>query len=226
MSDANTSDPRSLVCDRCWMNLVNTQAYEDVCLRRSVENSNEPCTAKYVSTLTHAMAEKSCSWCRIVCTLMSSKADVDQPLTVAFSHNSGYSLYGQRYSLFVESGSGVEREEALILSTTADDPAAQHITTRPLQRDVSVKTTTPQIRSWLQECTQHEDCSVQADVELPTRVIELDPFGNSASPRLIETAGRRGQYATLSYCWGPRPHGLLTVSNLKEYMRRLPVDGT
>jgi len=234
MSGSSTPDPRSLVCDSCWTNVINTQAYEDVCLRRRIGPGEEYFAFKYESTLTPNMWHESCSWCQIVRSIRSPwiaaskrKAYADEPISVRFAPIIGYPPYEETaYTVDVRSGFCYWSAGPLVLSAAADDLAAGHISTRPIQRNVSVETTATQLGSWLRDCEQHELCSIQADVKLPTRVIELNPRDSSVPPRLITTAGRRGRYATLSYCWGPRPHGLLSTSNLNEYMQRLPVDGT
>ncbi|KAL1791934.1 hypothetical protein ACET3X_009685 [Alternaria dauci] len=78
-----------------------------------------------------------------------------------------------------------------------------------------------QLTSWFHDCnTGHTKCSgLQKDVELPTRVLDLDTMPSAdimtkhvddwehlflpSECRLVETnAGQLGKYATLSYCWG------------------------
>ena len=58
-------------------------------------------------------------------------------------------------------------------------------------------------RRWLEECLQaHEDCLKPSHTELPSRILDLEAFSDTAHVRLTEGAPRIGQYATLSHCWG------------------------
>lgn len=78
-----------------------------------------------------------------------------------------------------------------------------------------------QFRAWFDKCNaRHERCSaIQQDSLLPTRVLDLDDMPSSdalaenmkqwpelfsqSKCKLVETtAGQKGKYATLSYCWG------------------------
>ncbi|TVY14321.1 hypothetical protein LARI1_G007901 [Lachnellula arida] len=56
------------------------------------------------------------------------------------------------------------------------------------------------VQSWMKDCeTNHVDCrGGDCDVNLPTRVIDV----STTIPLLIESAGKTGRYATLTYCWG------------------------
>jgi hypothetical protein len=60
---------------------------------------------------------------------------------------------------------------------------------------------------------------------LPSRVIYVGkPAVMDSSPRLLETAGRRGHYAALSHCWGPPTHRPLmtTQSSLARHLASIP----
>ncbi|KUJ10092.1 uncharacterized protein LY89DRAFT_723890 [Mollisia scopiformis] len=55
-----------------------------------------------------------------------------------------------------------------------------------------------QIRSWLGKCSEHKNCPKSAEVDLPTRIIEIsqDP---DITPKLISSEGERGEYIVLSH---------------------------
>jgi Heterokaryon incompatibility protein (HET) len=79
------------------------------------------------------------------------------------------------------------------------------------------------ITSWLTECRAgHPNCRSNTDVSLPTRVIDVGH--NGASPRLLLTEGRRGEYLTLSYCWGSTKQITTTLANLSDRLNALPLD--
>ncbi|KAK4033587.1 heterokaryon incompatibility protein-domain-containing protein [Parachaetomium inaequale] len=77
-------------------------------------------------------------------------------------------------------------------------------------------------RRWLGECAQnHKDCKVPSDTLMPTRVIDIG--GDGRDPVLVETEGRPGQYATLSYCWGKKPQLRTTKETLSAFLEAIPV---
>lgn len=64
---------------------------------------------------------------------------------------------------------------------------------------------------WLRECGTHELCAqVEEDMELPTRVIDV---ASGVNPRLALSAGKRGKFMALSYCWGPQGDDLLVLND-------------
>lgn len=59
---------------------------------------------------------------------------------------------------------------------------------------------------------------------LPTRVLDLTRLDEFGELRLMESSGMRGQYAALTWCWGPEPDKVLktkkeTLSQRKERIR-------
>lgn len=105
--------------------------------------------------------------------------------------------------------------------TTADDKAANYVTARPLQQIVSPEATQSQIKNWIRQCQDHECCPRQVNVEFPTRLIDISHPEHPDTPRIIESKGRVGRYATLSYVWGSHRKCHLTTSNIRSYMQRL-----
>jgi hypothetical protein len=80
-------------------------------------------------------------------------------------------------------------------------------------------------KSWLARCTRYHgsQCAGQADVELPTRLIHV-PTVEDNLPRLCHTESQRGQYVTLSYCWGSGAACKTTPLNFEERSRGIPLD--
>jgi hypothetical protein len=79
------------------------------------------------------------------------------------------------------------------------------------------------ITSWLSECkSNHSNCPSNTDVALPTRLIDVGH--NGATPRLVLTEGGRGEYLTLSYCWGSTNQSTTTLANLNDRLNVLPLN--
>ena len=56
---------------------------------------------------------------------------------------------------------------------------------------------------WLQSCsTTHHTCRPSEICDLPTRVVEISTDIFPPKLRLLETRGKKGQYVTLTHCWG------------------------
>lgn len=92
------------------------------------------------------------------------------------------------------------------------------------------------IRGWISSCvTGHSGCrrslggrtlkDNKKPQRLPTRLIEVTP-----KVRLRETAGQRGQYLALSYCWGTgtqgsqTPNTVTTQANIDSFYDDVPLD--
>ena len=79
-------------------------------------------------------------------------------------------------------------------------------------------------RRWLDGCVQkHKDCEVPPDTPMPTRVLYVGG-DEDRDPVLVETKGRAGRYATLSYCWGKKPQLKTTKDSLSAFLKAIPVD--
>lgn len=88
---------------------------------------------------------------------------------------------------------------------------------RPIPRPSSIEIA----KQWISACSSsHEACSHIQDTELPTRVIDCGTPGTD--PRLIQTQGMKGQYITLSHCWGDAKPPVTTAHNLKSRMLCIP----
>ncbi|KAF1972408.1 hypothetical protein BU23DRAFT_644403 [Bimuria novae-zelandiae CBS 107.79] len=110
----------------------------------------------------------------------------------------------------------------LLAFTLPNDPAASYVTARPIHTDIRVDTVQDKLQSWLESCSSHDCCRQTTDVRLPTHVIELHPSGDLEHVRLLESNGHRGQYATLSYCWGAPSDSILTSATRHQYLSQIP----
>ncbi|KAH0547711.1 hypothetical protein FGG08_000200 [Glutinoglossum americanum] len=97
-----------------------------------------------------------------------------------------------------------------------DDPAAKFIQGRPENIYPSSDESIQQAQDWIDDCiNNHRGCSKPTPSPLPTRIIKLlDGDGLKLSDD-----EERGQYATLSYCWGGPQTFCTTVGNLEDRKR-------
>lgn len=104
-----------------------------------------------------------------------------------------------------------------LTSLTESDEVKRYVAGRAVpatDSDASLR----QVSGWLNECLEgHALCRVgisgrkfiddPTTPTLPDRVIHTG--GPTGQPHLLQTAGRRGRYAALSYCWEPLDNGKL-----------------
>lgn len=110
--------------------------------------------------------------------------------------------------------------------TPADDPAAEFVLSRPVRSIVDDQEATKQIRLWVSECESHQcgkDGGFYKDTVLPTRVIDIG-LDKSRPPRILETHGSNGVYATLSYCWGRQENVTLHHDNLGQFQEKIVIE--
>lgn len=70
----------------------------------------------------------------------------------------------------------------------------------------------------------HSECwsSNTIDPDLPDYVIDVGDLSHTRDTFLTRGQGKRGRYATLSYCWGPSSHASkTTTTNLKSQKKRI-----
>jgi hypothetical protein len=96
-----------------------------------------------------------------------------------------------------------------------DNPVSPFVLGRPKDPDFGSKENLLLVRKWISTCAMGEcsNCEPAEEPALPFRVIDVWPTGQNPSDivRLhISSPGERGQYVTLSYCWG---HGQTFVTN-------------
>ena len=73
------------------------------------------------------------------------------------------------------------------------------------------------IQPWIDHCLeQHIRCRKNTNVELPTRLLDLEAFEDDADVRLVFTAGKKGRYAALSHRWIDRHTVTTTEADLND----------
>jgi hypothetical protein len=102
--------------------------------------------------------------------------------------------------------------------TQEDNIAAQQVTARNLASDVSPSSTCKEILRWIKACANHECCPEQVDTTLPTRVVDVTTL------RVVNTMGKSGKYAALSYCWGASTQATLNSSTFHAFSRHIDFD--
>ncbi|KAJ5761831.1 uncharacterized protein N7511_005213 [Penicillium nucicola] len=213
--------PKELVCDRCWSTVFNTEDFENLC---TLDRSQ----IDYGSTLIQATAtvgeikNSVCNWCSYMCEFISDDWTTEDKVTILLSPTRIASTLPPGGNIFylssacTSSTTGKDKGGYSLFihaCTGADDPAAAYVTARPLRTDVDSYDAWKQMRTWLTECKEHELCSIsQQEVVLPPRVIEVSPSEHQR-PRIVESSGMHGVYASVSYCWGKRPFLALSKAN-------------
>jgi hypothetical protein len=116
---------------------------------------------------------------------------------------------------------GSARNSYKAVGVIASDSSPKSIGTRNLLN----YTDTGLCREWLKQCqSEHHDCPPVSECNLPTRLIDVGEPSNYAQPRLVETRGQRGQYVTLSHCWGTSKPPSTTKANLSSRLSSIPLD--
>jgi hypothetical protein len=226
---------RGLVCARCWQNIFNTETYEklftgsEIIYNVAADKPTDPHSLSDFKVGSAAeIAESALAGCSLCAFLHgdlvpSSAKDIQVFINLTPCHfpfkpctPAGKNVF----RLLVQQRSHGESTSVRYLHafTAADDKAAGYVTARPYQADLCGQSAKQQIEKWVRECKGHKYCgAVWQAVPLPKRVIEVSPQGNTTHPRLLESRGRSGTYATLSYCWGTQPFVTLKRSNHKEF---------
>lgn len=108
-------------------------------------------------------------------------------------------------------------------SCLTGDPLSRMFGLRPLPRSSRSAATFEVASTWLANCLKtHESCSVNVHASLPTRVIDI---GCDETPaRLFITQGSRGEWLTLSHCWGDCTDGSTTTQNVHSRQDNLHID--
>lgn len=80
-----------------------------------------------------------------------------------------------------------------------------------------------QVESWLKSCFTTHDCFwSHSKPRLPSRVIEVGPFGQDGSVKLKETEEEYDDYLCLSHCWGKPAKALKTLQhNLLDFKQEI-----
>lgn len=81
--------------------------------------------------------------------------------------------------------------------------------------------------SWYRHCREkHTKCSPPEAATLPTRVLDVEEDTALRRVFLRDTNKTPGEYAALSYCWGPGDPGLVTTTeNVQQHLNEgIPID--
>lgn len=219
-----SEDPKSLVCENCWNEVFDTDAYETICMK---DDYVFEYTRSYHDIQTAALM--GCNWCLFILSELVKNKVAQTQVTVKFEgsddpfRKSATPVGRNTYHLYLWVAEG-HWEIHLFAYTHATDAAADFVTARKLQPDVSSDSAIKQCRAWLSDCAwSHKQCRKPAAGQLPTRVVDVSPGGSSDKPRILETQGKKGEYLTLSYCWGKQSVGLLNTQNQAAYYEQLDV---
>ena len=107
--------------------------------------------------------------------------------------------------------------------STADDPAARVVKTRPVEVALGSSKSFDTAKAWLGKCyADHEDCSQLGTNAMPTRCLKVD---NLDAIHLCMTQYQGHSYAALSYCWGPEqfPNLIATKESVKGMLMNIPL---
>ncbi|KAH8777996.1 heterokaryon incompatibility protein-domain-containing protein [Hyaloscypha finlandica] len=233
---ASLQRARNLVCNFCWQNFFNTEQFQLLCLcRREGNYCDNRITCKMTVQQINGSASNGCNWCSYIRTFTSGgeeTRDPDDVLSISlcdfypdYSSPTGKNMY--YLSMDWESPKRETRAGwslRIHAFTNSTDLAAPFVTARELQTEVYSDASRHQIRNWLAECADHSQCPEQVETILPTRVIEVAPAISPDRPRLLATAGKKGRYAALSYCWGSNSYGELRRSRLNQYLEHLDLE--
>jgi hypothetical protein len=213
---------KALVCERCWNDVFNTDAYQQVCIE-----TNKDATVTFNSTRKQRMEsfESGCSLCSLLHALISHLIlDTVVSLSASDTSLSGDLLTPVGRNSFRFQCDYPSVSVRVPTYTKWNDKAARYVTPRPVQGDLSPDSTQKQIRTWLAQCNQHKNCQPQVHVQLPSRVIDIGLTDDLETPRIISSRGQLGTYACLSYVWGTERNCLLTKSKLKSSMNGLSAE--
>ncbi|KAK4951162.1 hypothetical protein LTR10_010134 [Elasticomyces elasticus] len=106
-----------------------------------------------------------------------------------------------------------------------EDPAAQHVERRALNRDVASAASFRKAHHWIRDvCQVHHKrtCPGTAPSPLPTRLIDVKSCGNAVRLH-ISSSDDRNYYAALSYCWGGNQSITLRRDNRQVWMSGVPL---
>nr|RBR01125.1 hypothetical protein FVER53263_10621 [Fusarium verticillioides] len=112
---------------------------------------------------------------------------------------------------------------AIGLCVDDGNPLAPIIRGRPVEQYGGTSKAITRVHDWVTGCNQHPKCS-PGDTLLPGRVVDVGDDINSPYAKLRETDGQeRGQYISLSYCWGKEPQFTTTKATLEERKRQITI---
>jgi len=237
---SSIEEVKSLVCGQCWDNVFNTQAYQSICMAERDEHGQLLNISSVTNTTMGYVREssmKGCSWCAFIWAFRHGDENCEDPdvsweasLSLSPAEHTTTPVGTNQFYFNLKPNQNDDAKKgfgsSLLVSayTRQNDLAAQFVTARPLQTDVSSPAARLQIATWMEKCKEHDCCSAHSDIPLPLRVIEVSPKERPDHPRLLTTKGLKGQYATLSYCWGTHSNYLLKTSNINKLSKGLDMD--
>ena len=123
-------------------------------------------------------------------------------------------------SIMVSRGHRSEVDQALVLFTTADDPAAQFLQRRPATESTGSAEALALAKGWVAECvTKHSRCQKNGhvnDVKRPSRFLDLTLLDDEDTiPLRVIDESKRFQYVALSYCWDGKQDLVLSQEQLE-----------
>lgn len=105
-----------------------------------------------------------------------------------------------------------------------DDPSSSTVSNRPIARYPGSSNNLVKIRSWLNDCQEHQNCKTMLGV-MPTRLIEITGTSENIGLRLCQTEEvGRIPFAALSYCWGGEQPMKCLSSNIVSYGTAIPFE--
>ncbi|PMD41006.1 HET-domain-containing protein [Hyaloscypha variabilis F] len=188
----------------------------------------------------HQRAAKGCHLCTQIKSYLPSMgplSDVESNVLWFVNTGSEYPIENERYFL-VEFGFGNSSQHrrstrfCLTRIEKEDSYWCRLLTPTEMKTFQVVMATTPSvddaarlIRYWLQKCQDsHKECQHRGEILVPTRLINIS---NVAAIK-IESFGLHYksdlQYVTVSHCWGNGNFLKLTVANLADLERGIPLE--
>ncbi|RDW58859.1 hypothetical protein BP6252_13335 [Coleophoma cylindrospora] len=139
--------------------------------------------------------------------------DDDRLESLCFVFTTAGEYLPRKYSHFSQSDIG------------ADDPAAALVRGRPLSDTCSSEACFSLATAWIERCLRdHLTCPKASSTNLPTRVINVGSSSSDEEPFLFLSEGHRGEWVTLSHCWGTTTLPLQTTTqNLDQNRQKLPL---
>ncbi|KAH7378118.1 heterokaryon incompatibility protein-domain-containing protein [Cadophora sp. MPI-SDFR-AT-0126] len=104
-----------------------------------------------------------------------------------------------------------------------DDPLSSIFTARDIDSTSNSDKSLALLDTWVQACkTEHSKCAWSNDHILPTRVIDVG--SEHEEPFLLETNGMKGEWLTLSHCWGGGATLMTTSDTLQDHKSSIPIE--
>ncbi|KAI1491221.1 heterokaryon incompatibility protein-domain-containing protein [Biscogniauxia mediterranea] len=202
------------MCERCSTGLFSDSVFHE----RIIRDCQKPFDHEfsYVTSWSDLEASVDCHWCQLILSYDKTPRTKDEvKVDVAFwKRQDGWAIpFGTQ---FINVSVDGERHISGDIYAAPDDPAADYIVARPPLLDVNTPHAHSLVLRAIEDCiARHECCPSPRDQLLPIRLIDCtDPW----KPKLVETEGRKGRYAALSYVWGESQVHSTTSSNIFSYL--------